>query len=255
MIVKFACFLAMIIVCSNANTYVLHSTPTESTDSKIKTLELTTSAATLPRNALSLSFKYTYGASPVRYLPNEVDFHLCWVTEASNANDPIANSYKNRCFGFQTGWFGAPVTCTSSSSTSSIGLKLFFGYKYANEGFYYTANLGQVSLTSASFADAVVTFPSFELPKSVLAAMGFDSSTGSDLTLTCSNQQPSSTAINLSSTTPIAIPTSITSTINLAKTGSSGCPITGTASSSRSTLQALISFSSLALTLLAYSFN
>ena len=77
MIVKLALLLAIIVVCSNAETYVVQSTPAETSVTKIKTLELTTSAATQPQNALKLSVKYTMGADPAYFMGSSRDYHLC----------------------------------------------------------------------------------------------------------------------------------------------------------------------------------
>lgn len=77
MIVKLTLFLAIIVVCSNAQTYVVQSSPAETSMMMIKTFELTTSAATQAQNALKLTVKYTMGADGAYLQSRTRDYHLC----------------------------------------------------------------------------------------------------------------------------------------------------------------------------------
>lgn len=156
--------------------------------------------------------------------------------------------------------------CRQGSSPDWAKFYLVFGLKHTDGNFYYGGTINSQTLAAGHYSGADVNIPSFEVSKAALGAMGFDSSTGSDLTFACSNLQFENSVSDLTGAGGIAIPTTITSTIKLTKTGSSICPATATTptssnssnssnNSSRSTLQALVPFSSLALVLMAFSFN
>ena len=216
---------------ATAQTYTLATATTTNAGEATK-LELTMADGTLPVYK-KLTFKYTMGNATPALAAETKDFTTCCVT-AVTSTDPLASTYLNRCFGLQLHCTKSGATCAAAANFADAKYGFYAGVKHTDGKFYNGQTIiAPAVLAAANFGTSTITLPDISLQRPLVSAVGLDTATSSDYTLTCSFVQAAAQAgaPDPTAAAGYTIPTSGTTAVTVTKTGTYTC---STTSSSRS---------------------